>query len=254
MIKIVRASVAMSIQDLGRPGYSQAGHCRSGAMDRASHLAASTLAGATASSATIEMGPGPCTIDVLAPTTIAFAGAPRRGAPWWTTLQVSAGDSFEMSACIEGVWSYLGLAGGVAAPMIMGSRSACVREGIGRWLTSGDSILSMGPATEPQDHDPLTMKGPVRVYGQMESSVAVGPRTDRMGYELKGDFVAGGEELSEPVAPGFVQALPSGDAIALMSEAPTLGGYPTLGIVHPDDLRLIAQATAGQHLQFVKDE
>ena len=49
-------------------------------------------------------------------------------------LEVEAGERFELGSPTEGMWSYLAIGGGVDAPMVMGSRSTNVREGIGGWL------------------------------------------------------------------------------------------------------------------------
>lgn len=223
-------------------------------MDRASRIAANALAGAPSSSASIEIGPGPFTIEVLRSGTIAFAGAPREGAKWWTTLEVSAGDTFELSPCVKGVWSYLAMSGGFSSPPIMGSRSTCVREGIGRWLSDGDLIDCESETIEPEHRDELEMNGPVRLEGTFSAVAAtIGARVDRMGYELVGFLGQGGESeaLSEPTFPGFIQALPNGNAFVLMSEAPTLGGYPVVGVVHPDDLRFVAQSRPGDELHLV---
>jgi len=49
-----------------------------------------------------------------------------------------------------------------------------------------------------------------------------------------------------------VQLPPSGNAIVLMAEHPTTGGYPRIGHVASADLAKLAQARPGQSLRFTE--
>lgn len=252
MIRIIRAPAAMSVQDWGRPGHAHRGYCRSGAMDRLSMDLTNRAAGAATGSAVIEMGPTPCVLEATSSGTIAFGGATRSGAPWWEPLDVSAGDVFELSSPRDGLWSYLGVSGGVMGPEFLGSRSTCVREGVGAWIKAGDQLTCGASGSESSKVEPPEMSGTIRVFGQLPL-LRVGTRLDRMGYEMVGGLEGGkAEELSEPTFPGFVQVLPSGNAFVLMAEAPTLGGYPVIATIHPDDLRLLAQARPGQRVHVTQ--
>lgn len=253
MIRINHPAVAMSIQDLGRIGYGSEGYCRSGAMDRSSLAAANRLAGASRGSAAIELGPSPCSIEIIRSGTIAFGGAMRDGAPWWSTLTAKPGDRFDLSAPNNGVWSYIAMAGGVASPLFLGSRSTCVRESVGSWIRAGDILEAAAEAVATVDAQSLPMSGQVRFYGDLPLDLKLGTQLDRMGYQLLGAFPAGSaEKLSEPTMPGFVQVLPSGDAFILMAEAPTVGGYPVCAVIHEEDLRIVAQARTGTSIQFIR--
>lgn len=253
MIRLLTPAIATSIQDRGRFGHRMLGFCRSGAMDPASLAAANLLAGAAPGSAGIEFGPGPFAFEVTGAGTLAFAGARRQGAPWGETEQVAAGDRFELSGPIDGMWSYLAIGGGVSAPLVMGSRSASVREGIGGWLAPGAIVEPGADATGPSRAEPLPMTGQVRVFGSFAGEWTVGGRVDRMGYVLEGRKVEGGrgDLASEPLIPGCIQIPPGGSPIALMAECPTVGGYTVGGLVHSEDLRLVAQTQPGGLLSFV---
>lgn len=254
MIRITAPAIATSIQDQGRFGHRAEGFCRSGAMDRASLAAANALAGTAQASAGIEFGPGSLSIEITDAGTMAFTGAWREGAPWWETLQVDPGDRFNLSGPIDGMWSYLALSGGVDAPMILGSRSTSVREGIGAWLSPGALVVPGNQIAMPSAAPPLPMSGAVRVYGELSGEWTVGQRVDRMGYVLEGRRVDGGrgDLISEPLMPGCVQIPPDGYPIVLMAECPTVGGYTLGGVVHSEDLRLVAQKGPGMKLTFVK--
>ena len=144
------------------------------------------------------------------------------------------------------------MGGGVAAPVVMGSRSTSVREQIGGWLGPGSLIEPGGNAAAPSPVAPLPMGGPVRVFGELDGEWTVGSRVDRMGYLLEGREIEGGRAdlLSEPLMPGCIQIPPSGRPIVLMAECPTIGGYTIAGIVHSQDLRLVAQTPPGGRLEF----
>ena len=215
--------------------------------------AANALAGAPPRAAVVELAPGPCIVECTAAGTIAFGGAVRDGAPWWQTIEVEPGRRFELSAPRDNVWSYLAIAGGVDAPVVLGSQSTCVREGIGAWLVNGDEVVSAGERVEPQHAEPPALDGDVRIFGSLAGPWYVGRRVDRMGYTLDGPPVSGGaaSEWSEPMLPGFVQLPPGGAPIVLMVEGPSVGGYGVAAIVHSEDLRLVAQTRSAREIRFV---
>ncbi|HEX2054743.1 MAG TPA: hypothetical protein VHJ78_13600 [Actinomycetota bacterium] len=253
MIRIVAPAIATSVQDLGRYGYRMGGFGRSGVMDVASLDNANRAAGAAPGSAAIEFGPGLLVVEVTAGGTIAFAGAERTGAPWCRTLEVEPGDRFQLGSPAEGMWSYLAVNGGVEAPVVMGSRSTSVREGIGSWLGPGASVAAGGNHADPEPVEALPMAGPIRVFGDLAGEWKVGGRVDRMGYHLEGDPVHGGRDdlPSEPLIPGCIQVPPNGQPIVLMAEAPTVGGYTIGGVVHSEDLRLVAQTQPGGKIRLM---
>ncbi len=254
MIRIIAPAIATSIQDQGRYGSRRLGFGRSGAMDTASLAAANRAAGAATAAAGVEFGPGMLVIEVTAPGNIAFGGAPRPGAPWWQTVEVQPGDRFELASPPEGMWSYLAVNSGIEAPVVMGSRSASVREGIGSWVAAGAMLEAGNDNAEPETVEALAMSGDVRVYGELSGNWTVGNRVDRMGYQLEGDPVPGGRAdlLSEPLVPGCIQVPPNGLPIVLMAEGPTVGGYTLGGVVHSEDLRLVAQSQPGNKLRLAR--
>jgi allophanate hydrolase subunit 2 len=74
-----------------------------------------------------------------------------------------------------------------------------------------------------------------------------------MGYRLAGPavpHVAGADLLTDPVLPGAVQVPGDGQPIVMMLDAQTTGGYAKVATVVGPDLRLVAQARAGEVLRF----
>lgn len=253
MIRIVAPAIATSVQDQGRFGSRMMGFGRSGAMDPESLRATNRAAGAYAGSAGLEFGPGVLVIETTSAGTLAFGGAPRPGAPWWQTLEVEAGERYELGSPTEGMWSYLAIGGGIDAPMVLESRSTNVREGIGRWLTPGDLLTAGAEAAAPEPPAQPAMTGEIRVIGNLSGEWTVGARVDRMGYRLEGRTIPGGRSdlHSEPLLPGCIQIPPNGKPIVLMAEGPTVGGYTLGGVVHSQDLRLVAQTRPGGRLTLV---
>jgi allophanate hydrolase subunit 2 len=77
--------------------------------------------------------------------------------------------------------------------------------------------------------------------------------SDRVGARLAGEPLERtrtGELPSEGTVPGCVQVPPSGLPVVLLQDSPTTGGYPVVGVVHPQDLAVLAQLRPGSRLRF----
>ncbi|WP_316829621.1 biotin-dependent carboxyltransferase family protein [Pedobacter aquatilis] len=83
----------------------------------------------------------------------------------------------------------------------------------------------------------------------------VGLNSNRMGYHLSGNKIArrrNDELLSTAVYPGTIQVTGNGDAILLMADAQTTGGYPRIGQVAAVDLPLCAQLKPNDRICFTE--
>lgn len=222
-------------------------------MDLLSLALTNRLAGAAPGAASIEFGPGPLSFEITASCVIACGGARRDGFPWWQTIEVASGKSFDLSPPRDGMWSYIAIQGGIDSPVVLGSRSTQVREGIGHWISSGEEFVAGNDTAAPATFTPPAMTGPVRLYGELQGRWTVGTRIDRMGYQLEGPALAPGrsDQWSEPLLPGCIQITPSGMPIVLMAEGPTVGGYTVAAVVHSEDLRIMAQSRPGKPIDFV---
>jgi antagonist of KipI len=86
-----------------------------------------------------------------------------------------------------------------------------------------------------------------------EQHFTVTPQADRMGYRLQGpDLVRtmAVELLSSAVTFGTVQVPAGGQAIVLMADHQTTGGYPRLAQVITADFSVLAQLRPGQAIRF----
>jgi allophanate hydrolase subunit 2 len=78
--------------------------------------------------------------------------------------------------------------------------------------------------------------------------------TSSVGLRLGGTPVRrcrDGELPSEGMVEGAVQVPPDGQPIVMLSDHPTTGGYPVIGVVDPRDLTEVAQAAPTTTLRFV---
>ena len=92
----------------------------------------------------------------------------------------------------------------------------------------------------------------------------VSEASDRIGVRLRpaqgpeGDPVEGPvlvrsqtQELpSEGMVAGAMQVPPNGEPVVFLADHPVTGGYPVVATVHPEDLRLLAQAPPATRLGF----
>ncbi|WP_144119808.1 biotin-dependent carboxyltransferase family protein [Catellatospora sichuanensis] len=76
---------------------------------------------------------------------------------------------------------------------------------------------------------------------------------DRIGVRLDGPPLARavpGELPSEGLLAGAIQVPGDGRPLVFLADHPTTGGYPVVGVVHPADLGLLAQARPGTRVVF----
>ena len=269
-----------TIQDLGRPGAIASGVPNGGAMDRFAHAAANLLVGNERGDATLE-----CTIkgpQLVAerPCLVAVTGADvgvqvnDRQAPAWTGLFLAAGDRLGV-ACRRG---YIAVAGGFDGDRWLGSRATYLlvsRGGKqGRPLKAGDELhfaadrpgphvagrhLASSQRPDYSDRALAAIPGPHVRRLDKESrkaffggAFALSTQADRMGYRLAGPqlTLSGDELLSFGLAAGAVQVVNSGQAILLMADSQTAGGYAVVATVITASLPVAAQLLPGDEFVF----
>lgn len=278
MLEILEVSGIATLQDSGRRGWNKFGVPTSGAMDWFAYQTANSLLNNPPNSATIELGLGEITFRALRNTTIAVTGAGYEVEnyiwtfPLWTTFYVRAGWTVHVKKTSGGNWATIAIAGGFESPIIMNSRSAYLRGGIGSALKAGDILNSFTPTTEllklaardfpvdkfmPYSQTPtlevipapqadwFTPKG-IRTF--YDSKYTLSPSFDRMGYRLQGSPIEKAitkELISEGMTMGSIQVPADGQPIVMMADAPTAGGYPKIANVAYASLPLLAQCEAG---------
>ncbi len=159
-ISILRPGLLTTVQDLGRPAYQHLGIVVSGALDAVALRAANLLVGNDECAAGLE-------ITLLGPTLrfevghlIALTGADLsptldgQPAPMHRPVAVRAGTVLAFGAARAGCRAYLAVAGGLAVPPVLGSRSTYLRAGLGGWhgraLRAGDELPVGAPTAAGQ--------------------------------------------------------------------------------------------------------
>ncbi|WP_375418075.1 biotin-dependent carboxyltransferase family protein [uncultured Hymenobacter sp.] len=154
-LHILRPGLLTTVQDLGRPGYQQAGIVVGGAMDATALRVANLLVGNAETAAGLETsGPGLRLLfeaDALIALTGAHFSPTLNGQLVGLSRPVGVGAGTELAfgTPVAGSRAYLAVAGGVAVPPVLGSRATYLRAGFGglrgRALLAGDGL----PVGEP---------------------------------------------------------------------------------------------------------
>lgn len=151
MIEILKAGLLSTVQDLGRTGSRHLGVISAGAMDQVALRVANRLVGNEDDAAAIEITAGlPFSVVFRQATRIALTGADCRatldGTPihaWWS-VPVAAGQTLALQSASHAMRAYLGVAGGIAVPLLLGSRSTDLKTAFGgangRALADGDTL------------------------------------------------------------------------------------------------------------------
>lgn len=223
-LRVVAAGLQTTVQDLGRIGWARFGVAPGGALDDGALRWANLLVGNEPDTAALEfalLGPtlvyeGP--VPIVCALTGADFGATVDGVsqPPWRSFLLHPGVTLACGACQHGARGYLTVAGGIAVPVALGSRSTDPRAGIGgvegRALRAGDLVPLAPPATPPEAALTLPAgripgydaKGVVRVVlgpqddrftedaivTFLSSHYTVTREADRMGVRLDGPALA----------------------------------------------------------------
>lgn len=274
---------SLTVQDFGRPNRLADGLSRGGAADRLALQEAAALLGlsasASASLSTIELPLVGGRFSVTAPTRIALTGAPMKTTlntapvPWNSTHLLVPGDQLTIGAAYEGTYGYLTPAGGLATARIMGAQATHLTAGIGASLTKRTE-LTLNPDANPNAVQMILR--PEKRFSGGEVRVMPGPQSDLFDAATSDRFFASfftqsatgnrqGKKLdfggapfrsntssfaSDIIQSGDIQMTGDGVPYVLLTECQTMGGYPRIGTVIPQDIPRIAQATPGTPIRF----
>lgn len=149
-VRVLHPGVLTTVQDRGRTGHQRQGIPVAGAMDELSLRLANLLVGNDEDAAALELtliGP---TLRFDEQALIALGGADFGASvdgvhiPPWRPVCVAAGAIVTADSAVRGCRAYLAVAGGVAVPCVLGSRSTYVRASLGglggRALRRGDLV------------------------------------------------------------------------------------------------------------------
>ena len=147
---VVRPGLLTTIQDAGRWGYQDLGVPVSGPMDHVAQRLANALVGNPRNAATLEatwLGPE---LRMEQETQVAVAGGDLHATldsadvPMYTPVRCRAGSVLRFGARRSGARAYVAFDGGIAVPLVLGSRATHVLSGLGgvggRALKAGDRV------------------------------------------------------------------------------------------------------------------
>ena len=285
-IVVQHPGLLTTVQDTGRWGYQHLGVPVAGPMDVASHRLANLLVGNDDRAASLEVTLAGPELHFEESGVVAVTGAEFAAqldgvdVPMHTSCFVRRGQTLAFGARTSGARGYVGVAGGIDVPPVLGSRATHMASGVGglagRALRMGDRLSTgeVGSATyagrSASPVIPLSADG-ARVrfvpgpnqdrFDDAEldrfekTRFTITTESDRMGYRLEGSTLAvrdGGELISRAVVHGTVQVPPNGRPIVLMADRQTAGGYPSIVTVISADLPVVGQLSAGQWIEFTR--
>lgn len=283
-IEVISPGLLTTVQDAGRFGHRALGVGPAGALDAYSRIVANRLVGNPDDAAILEITLQGPNLHFHREARVAICGAPidarigDREIPGWRPIYLPAGTGLKLGGCRDGCRATLAVAGGVGAPLVLGSRSTDLRGGFGgiegRAVRAGDRLplASSGVVAslafpswwiDPAPDLEFPVESPIRLLpgrdavasgdAWMSGRFRVGAASNRQGLRLQCEplqIEVAGERISEPVAPGTVQLPPDGQPIVLLADAQTIGGYPRIGHVATADLPRLAQLRPGDSLRF----
>ena len=288
-LKVRRAGMLTSVQDLGRWGFQSSGVPVAGAMDLPALRIGNAMLGNPEGAAALEvtlLGPE---LEVCGGGAAVFAGADLgfsvngRAVGSWRVVELKSGDVISFTGPKNGCRGNLCFAGGVGVPLVMNSRSTYMRAKIGgfegRALKNGDVITTGEPSplwkrldgfTLPPELNPaLPADAPLSLMTGLQedlfteegratlfsSEYTITSESDRMGCRLDGakiEHVKGGDIVSDGVPLGAVQIPSHGMPIVMLADRQTTGGYTKIGVLTPLSIEALVQKMPGSAVRFRK--
>jgi allophanate hydrolase len=284
-LRVIAPGLHTTIQDLGRWGYQAMGVPVSGALDAVSLRLANRLVGNPDNASALEiLYQGP-TLEVVAERVLValagdavleLVGEPVVTVGAWRGVVLDRGQVFRVGR-LGAACCYLAIAGGFAVAPCLGSASTFVRGGLGgfhgRALRAGDVL----PLADPNGGDgaELSLREPPALRRDAPIRVVLGPQddhfteaaiaallgaeftisksADRMGMRLDGPLLRhrdGYNIVSDGIATGAIQVPGSGQAIVLLADHQTTGGYPKIATVISADLPVVGRKRPGDKIRF----
>ena len=277
MIEVLHPGLYTSIQDEGRFGLQSWGVPIGGAMDKNAMHWANKLLNNPSNSAVLEMSFKGPQFRFHQKTTLVLCGAymePKiNGIPIENNVpvHVQEKDLLQMGNAHKGCRTYMAVAGGIQAPVVLGSQSQC------KGITS-ETVITKNKLIPYNSSRFIQKKGArvhlensysdtkeIKVYKGPEfnlldaetqkhlheSGFTLSVHNSRMAYILKEKLKCSLPSMwTSPVLPGTVQCTPNGNLIVLMRDAQTTGGYPRVLQVSEDGLNVLAQKSTNDTFHF----
>ena len=284
-IRVLKAGMLTTVQDLGRTGYQSQGFSVAGVMDVRSFKIANLLLDNPENEAVLEftlIGP---TLQFTSETIIAITGGDftptlnGEPVPMYEAIYVNRGDVLKFGSARTGSRGYLAFSSYLDVPVVMGSRCTNLKSKIGgykgRKLKDEDYIgfrikrrylpYFLSRKLKPDDfsaesaelrvvlgpQDDMFSKQGIDTF--LSQEYVVTSDFDRMGCRLEGAFIAQKDKvdmISDGIAYGSVQVPSHGKPIILLSDRQTTGGYPKIATVASVDIPKLVQRKTDHKISF----
>lgn len=238
-LELTRATGFAVLVDGGRPGRLHEGVPPGGPLVRGAFARANAALGNDAGACAIELSG---TFELVAHGDVAIAmPEPRR-----------LRDGERITVATDGATRvrYVAVAGGVDAPLLLGSPGVLLAAGFGRVLRKGDRL---SPRLTRDDRIRV-VPGPDAEHlpSLLDRAWEISVSSDRTGTRLVGAYAFAAETLSRPpkeMARGAIELTPSGP-IVLGPDHPATGGYPVVAVVHDADQDELFARALGSTVRF----
>jgi antagonist of KipI len=289
-LRIIKAGILDTIQDMGRFGYQHHGINPGGAMDRFSCGLANALLGKEISAAVFEFHFPASEIYFEKETIITLTGADlspainQKPVPMYHPIAIAEGSILKFTRIVTGARAYMAVLGDLELEKWLGSYSTNLKTTVGGF--NGRSFLRYDGISFRYIKEIKTLLNekdfmvlPWKVMDIIEhgnqvqciignewhyldkdmqqefqnSYYQITTEADRMGYILAGARLKlnTDEQMTSSAASfGTIQLLPGGQLILLMADHQTTGGYPRIAHVISADLPIVAQKKPNDVLQF----
>jgi len=283
--KVLRPGINTTYQDEGRFGLQHFGLAPGGCMDQDSFFVANALVGNKKNIGVIEFAyQGPMLKLIKGSAKIAVTGNVHFtitnsnneiiSGECHRSYNLEEGDTIDVLATKSSAYGYLSVYSGFKIKSFFNSVSTLVKAKIGPnngcKIQAEDKLIinevsknksNFKAASSSKNTDTIrVLKGPQYEYFSEESKKNFFSRkykitnlTDRMGMRLEGTAmknIISTNIRSEGITKGAIQIPADGQPIILLSDHPTIGGYPKIANVISADYDLLVQKLPGTNILF----
>ena len=287
--EVLRAGINTTYQDKGRFHMQHLGVASGGCMDLRAFLIANALVGNNSEDGVLEFAyQGPLLKLVKGKTKIVITGNVLFqiikinneiiNGECNKSYDLNEGDQIDILATKKSAYGYLTVEGGFDVKPFCNSVSILARAHIGpnngEKIKIKDKIIIKRNSSNKKNFKtkvPIkdkniirVLKGPQFDYFSKESQkdffskdYKITNLTDRMGMRLEGTTIKNTVNTnirSEGITKGAIQVPADGQPIILLTDYPTIGGYPKIANVISADYYLLAQKIPGEKILFKKVE
>ena len=284
-LEVIRPGINTTFQDKGRFHMQHLGVAPGGCMDLQLFSIANALVGNSSDEGVLEFAyQGPLLQLIKGKTKIAITGnvlfqiitSDKKiiDGECNRTYSIEEGDQIDILATKKSVYGYMALEGGFEIKPFYKSVSILARAQIGpnhgKKIKINDKINFKRNSKNEKiftsqniirnNNKIRVLKGPQYNYFSQESQrdfftkeYKILNLTDRMGMRLEGTImknIVNTNIRSEGITKGAIQVPADGQPIILLTDYPTIGGYPKIANVTSVDYNLLIQKTPGEKIFF----